>query len=152
MTDEHLNKFINESNRIEGVDFQQDGEFEMYRVLLEKPELERHDLQNFVKLVAGARLRDRFGLDVRVGGHVAPKGGIEVVGALAEILSYVNDMESKSDPYLIHIEYEILHPFTDGNGRSGRLLWAYMMDKEDRWWPEIGFLHSWYYQSLAHSQ
>jgi argonaute-like protein implicated in RNA metabolism and viral defense len=151
MTDDQLNKFINESNKIEGISYQLDDEFTTYKEILMLPELTIGDIQNFVKIVAGAKLRDRLGLNVRVGNHKPRPGGPDVVDELEHILSYVNDIV-KQDPYETHTWYEILHPFTDGNGRSGRLIWAWMMNKEDKWWPEIGFLHTWYYQSLAHSQ
>ena len=46
--------------------------------------------------------------------------------------------------------YETLHPFMDGNGRSGRILWAWQMI-EHNIAPglSLGFLHAYYYQTLA---
>lgn len=36
----------------------------------------------------------------------------------------------------------------DGNGRSGRAIWAWMRLKENRDPFQLGFLHSFYYESL----
>ena len=47
-----------------------------------------------------------------------------------------------------HNDYENLHPFTDGNGRSGRMLWAWQMRNDDDAMAR-GFLHTFYYQTLS---
>jgi hypothetical protein len=44
-------------------------------------------------------------------------------------------------PYPAHIRYEKLHPFMDGNGRSGRAIWALMMRGRDPF--SLPFLHRW---------
>ena len=40
------------------------------------------------------------------------------------------------------------HPFTDGNGRSGRALWLWQMNNH----APFGFLHTFYYQTLENSR
>jgi hypothetical protein len=91
-----------------------------------------------------ARLRDRAGLDVRVGNHFPPPGGADIPYKLAGIIAQAKALRH---PYDTHRAYESLHPFTDGNGRSGRALWLHMMGGVHH--APLGFLHHWYYQSLA---
>lgn len=54
------------------------------------------------------------------------------------------------DPYKIHLLYEDLHPFTDGNGRSGRAIWLWQMERQGG--TRLSFLHWWYYATLAKGQ
>jgi hypothetical protein len=103
-------------------------------------------LRAFVQIVADAPLRDRVGLDVMVGNHRPPVGGPHVTDALEKVLQGVND--KNANPYTIHAKYETLHPFMDGNGRSGRVLWLWMMARKG-YDGSLGFLHLWYYQSLS---
>ena len=58
-------------------------------------------------------------------------------------------IDNDATPYDIHRRYETLHPFMDGNGRSGRILWAWQMIHHDiRPGLSLGFLHAFYYQTL----
>jgi Fic family protein len=58
---------------------------------------------------------------------------------------FVNDADSKCDPliraYLVHYQFEAIHPFGDGNGRIGRVLLALMVSK----WCEL--TSPWLYMS-----
>jgi hypothetical protein len=106
-------------------------------------------------------LRNRKGLDVRVGSHEPPRGGDEIEQILWLYLKRILDgqnqdgISAKLDlfymPLTFHVLFEKLHPFLDGNGRVGRLLWLWqsvrLPDAETR--LKLGFLHSWYYESLA---
>ena len=63
------------------------------------------------------------------------------------ILDLQHLLESSAAPYEAHKWFEALHPFTDGNGRTGRIYWLWQMQKMGLS-TELGFLHTYYYQSL----
>ena len=149
MLHEDVVAFIKESNKIEGIvrDPTDEETNEFYRFIdLEKcPTIS--DLVQFVSVYQpNARMRNAQGLNVSVGRHFPPLGGPDIPVQLRIIL----DNMVLRTPYETHVAYETLHPFTDGNGRSGRMLWAWNVNRED-WteaWMQRGFLHSFYYQAL----
>ena len=155
---EYLNRglrgFIAESNAIEGIVREPTGEEVVatrHFLLLNK--LTIPDLETLVDVYQpGARLREYSSMNVRVGNYVAPGGGLSLVGRLGALLSVANHLDANRDavtPWHAHVEYEMLHPFQDGNGRSGRALWAWVMIKRGEDPYRLGFLHSFYYQTLG---
>src|SRR5581483_4188544 len=111
--------------------------------------LELSSLQEFVAVVApGKPLRDKRGLNVRVRDHVPPPGGPNIPDLLIDVL--VSAAEGWN-AYEVHQQYERLHPFMDGNGRSGRALWLWQQKHFFNFERALalGFLHCWYYASLS---
>jgi Fic family protein len=142
MTDRTLIDFIRESNAIEGI-FREptDKEIKAHQTLLNKKGcIEVSDLKKFVKAIQpNAVLRNKIGLNVRVGNYIAPLGEPDILKHLEELL---DEMPFRC-AYTTHIEYESLHPFTDGNGRSGRALWLWQTGNNIR-----PFLQTFYYNTL----
>ena len=143
-------KFIIESNKIEGINRDPTAaELKEFRRFMLLKQVTIEDLEQFVRVYQpDAQLRDRPEVPgVRVGSHVAPSSGPEIRKELNALLYHANMHES--NPYEIHVDYETLHPFTDGNGRSGRMLWAWQMGGNRL---SLGFLHLFYYQTLSNSK
>ena len=137
-----LADFVRESNRIEGIRRKPlTAEIAAHRDFLASDGA-LAELEHFVSIVQpGAVLRRSAGMNVRVGNHVAPPGGPGIETELRRLLAMT------ATPYQRHCAYETLHPFMDGNGRSGRVLW--LRDMGGLSCAPLGFLHHWYYQSLA---
>jgi len=136
--------FAKESNQIENIyDFNKHMLAEERLIqLLELEEITVADLCTFND--GHGRLRVN-GECVRVGNHFPPKGGQNILYAVENILDMVNGL---SDPYAVHHTFETIHPFTDGNGRTGRAIWLWQMVNKGTYNIENLFLQEWYYQSL----
>ena len=148
MTRAELIAFVRESNRIEGIDREPTlNEIEAHEMLIRIRAMQVTDLCRFVSYIEPQeRLRDQLGTNVRVGDYVPPIGGPDIKDKLQDILGLIH--AGRLTPYTAHIEYERLHPFTDGNGRSGRALWLWMHDGK----APLGFLHAFYYEALRHAE
>ena len=136
--------FVKESNEIEGIFNVTEDEIVSTIHFINNKNPTIDDLIALVKVYQpDAELRNKKGLDVCVGNYIAPAGGPIIETALKALLSELQ----MRHPFDFHNCYEDLHPFTNGNGRTGRALWANQIHTLTDIYP-IGFLHLWYYQSL----
>lgn len=146
--DEKLKAFLVESNMIEGISGYRQVEFNAMKWFMD---LEYVTVADVVKLTQAfqpdAKLRDAIGMNVRVGTHVPIAGGPDVPKCLEYLLNSILTSSKGRDSlsFDVHVAYERLHPFTDGNGRSGRAIWAWIHRD-----LSCGFLHEFYYQTLRY--
>lgn len=143
-------QFAMESNRIEGEGSFTEGQlgavFEAEKMagcdsifVLERI-LDWHNMSFEGKEWAGG-WRD---CQVYIGGHTPiPPEHIEV--AMEEWIDKFPFM----DAWEAHNSFEKIHPFQDGNGRLGRLIWLTKAISEGYYY-EIPFLQMYYYQTLDH--
>ncbi|MCE2687709.1 MAG: Fic family protein [Rickettsiales bacterium] len=114
------------------------GAISAYDIL---PELQPHKINDLLKahnlmmsgiLVDAGKFRNKA-VGIHKGGkvhHIAPPVH-QVSGLMADLLSWLK--KSQDHPLIIssvfHYEFEFIHPFTDGNGRLGRLWQTLILSK-----------------------
>jgi Fic family protein len=95
-----------------------------------KRRVEPQDVLRLHRIVAGEVMEQgdagRYrAMRVQVGGYVPPSPG-EVPGLMRDLLDWWNDEAPGLSPVLssaiVHYRFEAIHPFADGNGRTGRAL------------------------------
>lgn len=145
-----------ESNRIERIKGAKQTEIDAHERFIRLPYITIPDLQELVYILEPtADLRVGLNItNVKRGGVIAPASGPDILDELNQIIAHANkaapDAAMISHPFKIHQRYEYLHPFTDGNGRSGRAIWLWgVLRGSNPLAPKIhGFLRAYYYQSL----
>lgn len=146
-----IKTFLIESWRIEGLgaDKITEGIIQHTYGFLERKQINlTHVLDLATAYTPKAILRCEKGMNVQVGNYVPPVGGPEIASKLNELIDLIN--QNKIDPWEGHIEFESLHPFLDGNGRTGRAVWAWHTFKNGENPFIRPFLHSFYYSTLNH--
>lgn len=149
--DQGVVAFVVESNRIEGIYRTTQAEIEATEKFLSEKEMSLTVINEVQSVYApGMRLRDRVGMNVVVGNYVAPRGGRNIEIELMEMAGRLNKSKPGiyDNPWKMHVEFERLHPFMDGNGRTGRVIWAWHMKKLGLDPFALPFLHRFYYQTL----
>ena len=73
--------------------------------------------------VPGTALKDSSGNTI----YTPPQNGLEIVELMSNLEKYINDDSLQDiDPLIkmaiIHFQFESIHPFYDGNGRTGRII------------------------------
>ena len=144
---DRLLSFAEESNMIEGItDCKADDD---HAARLDKfLRLDTIQIADLCMFNTAGTLRVQSGMNVYIGDHEPLPGGTHMYGKLQDV---IEDLGANT-PYHTHCEFEGLHPFTDGNGRTGRAIWLWQMVNKEGYNIGLNFLHKFYYQALAHSQ
>ena len=157
ISEENLFAFVVESYKIEGeISSLADEEKAKYAHLFHhtilkhipnQPVAGRIDLIESI-LPPHVNMREKEGCNVRVGNYFPPPGGPGIRKALLAMLDNEYLMNPEISAYQFHKDFEDLHPYTDFNGRIGRLLWLIKKVDHENYDGSRGFLHQWYYDSL----
>ena len=122
---------------------------------LTKRPLTHEDILKLHRVIAGGGVMDQGTagryrtIAVRVGRFVPPPAS-EVSGLMFELLEWWNKEAPKLSPVLtsamIHYRFESIHPFADGNGRTGRALALWELYRRGFDTHHIFSVDEWYWE------
>ena len=91
-------------------------------VLIELQSMVEHNQAGIRKTPGTSLINSRTGKVI----YTPPQEEREIRNLLKNLEEYINDKDDGTDPLikmaLIHYQFESIHPFYDGNGRTGRIL------------------------------
>jgi len=140
--------FMLESNKIEGEDRINPGDIEALEYALDTGLKTVGELQK-VHYMLGDYLNEPWigkyrTCDVWVGQDKPPAHTL-LAGRMSSFFKDLYLMDS----WEAHNEFEMIHPFVDLNGRTGRLIW--LTKAVNEWYAfQMPFLQAYYYQTLTH--
>lgn len=134
MPDFDLSEHIRQSNLIENIDDRGEDRrsLKAWQYLVAQDQISQPVLLELHKMITRKQLpKSESGsyrrVNVWVGGRQCPAPVIahgQIYGFLMDLAEHWQTL----DPVEMHIRYEKIHPFVDGNGRTGRMI---------MWWHQI---------------
>lgn len=147
-----LEVFLIESNSIDDILLEITSEdLDVAQAFIRQKHLMSDNIQAIVEhFQPGAVLRNKVGIDACEGNFIPQKGGLPLETAYFKLINTFNsvDLSDTKKVFDLYCEYQILSPFTDCNGRSGRLIWLWCFYWNLGFLPNLSFLHLFYYYGL----
>jgi Fic family protein len=125
-----IHEYIEESNRIEGVINNRqavEDSLDAWNYLSDQDELTHEIVLETHRRIMETLQPEISGMyrsgQVYVGDHVPPPAE-QVKPLMDELLGWTPEMSLEALQW--HVEFETIHPFADGNGRTGRMCYWWM--------------------------
>ena len=143
-----LNQFAIESNEIERI--YTGDRHETHLAALEWfMELELIHIEDLKKFVFWIEIGTTYRAESKVDRFIQGRLVMDWKKVHQRLLKVIQDGNAGLyHPNKNHRTYEHIHPFSDGNGRSGRALWLWEMHRFLDYDGRYGFLQMYYYETL----